>query len=123
MKRIKFGWFNLAFLTLINSLTSVSATGRPVAPAPVITAVSPSSGLAAGGTSVTLHGTDFHQGATVTIDGKVCNVKSISSDSQSIVCITKAHPVGGPFSYHPHGQRRGDGHSSFSLHLFNEPAP
>jgi hypothetical protein len=59
---------------------------------PTVTAISPSSGAAAGGTQVTITGTNFSTGATVTIGGAATNVSVISSTS--IRAITPAHAAG-----------------------------
>jgi uncharacterized repeat protein (TIGR01451 family) len=45
-------------------------TAAVVAPPPTITSINPNSGPAAGGTSVTITGTNFKSGATVTFGGK-----------------------------------------------------
>lgn len=61
--------------------------------APTITAVSPSSGTDAGGTSITLTGTNFRSGAIVMIDGVECTSVNVVS-ATSITCVTPAHAEG-----------------------------
>ncbi|HEY33294.1 MAG TPA: hypothetical protein G4O10_09370, partial [Dehalococcoidia bacterium] len=57
----------LAFMTSIATLfVDVDVA---LAQAPTVTSISPTSGPAAGGTSVTITGTNFVNGATVTIGG------------------------------------------------------
>ena len=63
-----------------------------VAP-PAVTTVSPNSGPSAGGTAVTLTGTDFTTGATVTIGG-VAATNVIVVSATSITLTTPAHSAG-----------------------------
>ncbi len=62
-------------------------------PAPTITAISPTSGLIAGGTSVTLTGTNFASGATVKFDTSDCTAVAVTGTT-SITCTTPAHAAG-----------------------------
>ncbi|MSW41804.1 MAG: BspA family leucine-rich repeat surface protein, partial [Actinobacteria bacterium] len=55
--------------------------------APTLTAISPMSGPKSGGTPVTLTGTGFRSGATVTIDGFTCSNVVVVSDT-TITCTT-----------------------------------
>jgi hypothetical protein len=55
-----------------------------VAP-PSITALAPASGPAAGGTSVTVTGSDFRPGVTVSVDGNAVLVSGLTSTSLTIV--------------------------------------
>ena len=50
-------------------ITPLSTTTIAAPPAPTVTAVSPSSGSTAGGTSITITGTGFVSGATVKVGG------------------------------------------------------
>src|SRR5687767_9213106 len=60
---------------------------------PTVTAISPSSGTTSGGTSVTITGTGFLTGATVTLGGTAAtNVTVVSSTS--ITATTPAHAAG-----------------------------
>ena len=62
-------------------------------PAPTVTAVNPTSGPIAGGTDVTVTGTNFAGGAAVTFGGSpAASVVVVSSTS--ITCVTPAHAVG-----------------------------
>ena len=63
-----------------------------VAP-PAVTTVSPNSGPSAGGTAVTLTGTDFTTGATVTFGG-VAATNVIVASATSITLTTPAHSAG-----------------------------
>ena len=62
-------------------------------PAPTVSSVSPNSGSTNGGTSVTITGTNFSAGATVTFGGTAAsNVNLVSSTS--ITATTPAHAAG-----------------------------
>ena len=58
-----------------------------------VTAVSPSSGPPTGGTSVTITGTGFLTGATVTIGGNVCTSPAVVN-ATTITCVTPAGTAG-----------------------------
>jgi hypothetical protein len=60
---------------------------------PTVTAVSPSSGSAAGGTAVTITGTGFAGGATVTVGGAACTNVLVASATE-ISCTTPAGTAG-----------------------------
>ena len=63
-------------------------------PAPTVTAISPGSGPIAGGTSVTITGTNFVTGATTaTIDGSACASPLVSSTT-SMTCTTPSGSAG-----------------------------
>src|SRR5437016_14667707 len=62
-------------------------------PAPTVSAISPSSGTSSGGTAVTLTGTGFAVGATVSLGGTAAtNVTVVSSTS--LTATTAAHAAG-----------------------------
>ncbi len=61
-------------------------------PAPAVTSISPISGPLAGGTAVTITGTNFINGITATVGAVTCNV-SLSTATQ-IFCTTGAHSAG-----------------------------
>lgn len=61
--------------------------------APTVTAVTPNIGNTSGGTNVTITGTNFLAGVTVSFDGSPCNPVTLVS-STSLSCITSAHPAG-----------------------------
>src|SRR5439155_1298585 len=62
-------------------------------PAPTVSAISPSSGTSSGGTAVTVTGTDFADGATVSLGGTAAtNVTVVSSTS--LTASTAAHAAG-----------------------------
>ena len=62
-------------------------------PAPTVTAISPTSGTANGGTSVTITGTGFLAGATVSFGGTAAANVNVAS-STSITATTPAHAAG-----------------------------
>ncbi|CAN5134030.1 hypothetical protein BH11PSE11_BH11PSE11_34530 [soil metagenome] len=64
------------------------------APLPTVTGIAPTSGPAAGGTSVTITGTNFVVGATtVTIGGATCTSPSVTS-ATTLTCTTTAGSAG-----------------------------
>jgi hypothetical protein len=63
-----------------------------VVPAPTITSISPSSGTTAGGTSVTITGTNLSDSTSVTFGGTVATV--VSSSSTQITVTTPAKSAG-----------------------------
>ena len=62
-------------------------------PAPTVTTISPSSGSASGGTAVTITGTGFVAGATVSLGGTAATGVTVVS-STSITATTAAHAAG-----------------------------
>ena len=62
-------------------------------PAPTVTSITPNTGTTAGGTSVTIAGTGFATGATVSIGGTAATAVNVVS-STSITAITPAHTSG-----------------------------
>ncbi len=62
-------------------------------PAPTVTGVSPASGSTAGGQHVTITGTGFAAGATVTVGGQAATSVQVDSGTQ-ITATTPAHPAG-----------------------------
>ena len=74
--------------TLANGYTYTASN-----PAPTVTSISPTSGTTAGGTSVTITGTGFLTGATVSLGGTAAtNVNVVSATS--ITATTPAHAAG-----------------------------
>ncbi len=73
-------------VTLSNSYTFIT-------PPPTITSISPTAGTISGGTSVTLTGTNFQTGATVTLGGVSATNVTVGS-STSITATTPAHAAG-----------------------------
>ena len=63
------------------------------APAPTLTAIAPTSGPTAGGTAVTLTGTNFAAGATVTVGGTAATSVVVSSATR-ITAVTPAGAAG-----------------------------
>ena len=62
-------------------------------PAPTLTGVSPASGTAAGGTAVTISGTGFQAGATVSLGGTPATGVTVMN-STTITATTPAHAAG-----------------------------
>lgn len=76
---------------------STVRSGRPEYPhqivvvdRPVVTAISPNRGTTSGGTAVTIAGSNFKAGASVTLGGAVCGAVVVVSTSQ-ITCATPPH--------------------------------
>ncbi len=61
-------------------------------PAPTITSVVPNTGTTAGGDSITINGTNFAAGATVTLGGSAATVTNVTSTTISVT--TPAHAAG-----------------------------
>lgn len=74
----------------IAALAFGQASGSPTV---TVTAVSPSSGSTAGGTAVTITGTDFLSGASVDFGGSAATSVVVVSPT-SITCVTPAHAAG-----------------------------
>jgi len=69
----------------------------PVAAAPTIVSISPTSGTTAGGTTVTITGTEFSNTTAVTFDGIAATSFTVNSATQ-ITAITPAHAASGAVS-------------------------
>jgi len=83
---------------VVNSVTGLSGTLNAgysyiTTAAPTVTSISPSSGPAAGGSTITLTGTGFLAGATVRIASNICTSPNVLSTTQ-MTCVTPAHAVG-----------------------------
>jgi hypothetical protein len=61
--------------------------------APTVTTVSPTSGTILGGTTITITGTNFYTGSTVSVGGSACTSVTVVSTT-TITCVTPAHAVG-----------------------------
>jgi len=68
-------------------------TYLPSNPAPTVASITPNTGSAAGGTSVTITGTGFLTGATVTLGGTAATNVNVASGT-SITATTPAHTAG-----------------------------
>jgi hypothetical protein len=75
-----------------SSPTGPSQQTIPGIPPAFITFVSPNTGSTVGGTRVTISGSGFQSGATVTLDGAATNVSVVSSTA--ITATTPAHAPG-----------------------------
>ena len=69
---------------------AVGPVGIAMAAAPTVTEIAPESGTTAGGTSVTIKGSGFVTGATVTIGGVEATVMPVISETE----ITATTPAG-----------------------------
>ncbi|MGH9509356.1 MAG: beta strand repeat-containing protein, partial [Terriglobales bacterium] len=69
------------------------STGKSQTVTPTVASVSPNSGIQNGGTAVTLTGTNFAPGLTVTFDGITASAVNVVSGGQ-ITCSTPAHAAG-----------------------------
>jgi galactose oxidase-like protein/IPT/TIG domain-containing protein/glyoxal oxidase-like protein len=76
----------------IGSLTSGYTYSNPGNPAPNVTSITPNSGPASGGTAVTITGTGFLTGATVSLGTAATGVNVVNSTS--ITAMTAAHAAG-----------------------------
>ncbi len=61
---------------------------------PTVTAVTPNSGTASGGTAVTVKGTAFKTGNTTVSIGGVAATSVVVTDSKTLTCVTGAHATG-----------------------------
>jgi len=76
----------------VMQVVAFKAAASTSGPAPTIGAISPSSGPTAGGTAVTITGTNFASGATVSLGGTAAT--AIVVNSTTITATTPAHTVG-----------------------------
>ena len=72
---------------------SLSESDTPPVQTPTVTSISPTSGPAAGGTSVSIVGTDFASGATVSFGGTPAG-SVVFVDSSHLTCTAPARPAG-----------------------------
>ncbi len=82
---------------VVTNTDTQAATGSAIytyAAAPTVTSVSPNGGLPAGGTNITITGTDFTSGATVSVGGVSCSSLTFVS-ATSLTCTTGAHATPG----------------------------
>lgn len=77
------------FISLISSINSKFNTNAALG----IATVTPSSGSIAGGNTVTIYGSGFLTGVTVTIGGNACTTVTLI-DPTSLTCMTSAHGAG-----------------------------
>ena len=76
-----------------STLTGMATGAFTYAAAPTVASVTPSSGSAAGGTAVTVAGTGFVSGATVTVGGAACT-SVVFGSATSLTCTTPAGTAG-----------------------------
>jgi hypothetical protein len=77
----------------IDALLAAQTGAAPTHPAPTISTVSPTSGSTLGGTVMSIAGTGFLSGATVTVGGTAAT-NVVVNTSTSITCTTPAHVAG-----------------------------
>ena len=83
----------MANITATNGTTWSFVTAGTPGGAPTISSISPSTGSTAGGTSVTITGTNFQSGAGVTIGGVAATNVNVTN-STSISAVTPSHAAG-----------------------------
>jgi hypothetical protein len=85
----------MADKTASGPVWNFTTAGNPPPPStpPTVTSVSPNTGTASGGTSVTITGTNFATGATVTFGGTAATAVNVVS-ATSITVTTPAHAAG-----------------------------
>ena len=94
MRHVTFAAVYATFLLLLLGCGSSDSTPPPPAPPlPTVTSVAPPTGPTAGGTAVTITGTNFVAPATVTIGGSAA-VSVVVVDATTITCVTPAGPAG-----------------------------
>jgi len=87
-------FLNTAPGSLKNDTTILpKSSGGGTNPAPTVSSISPTSGLTTGGTSVTISGSGFLPGASVSIGGTAASNVSVVNGN-SITAITPAHAAG-----------------------------
>jgi hypothetical protein len=98
--------FNTAGLQsgLSNEVT-VLIPGGTTAPAPTVTALSPSAGPTSGGTTVTITGSNFVSGATVTFGGVAAQVTGATATSLLVVTPARAAGTVSVVVRNPDGQQ------------------
>ena len=80
--------------TTLHSVTVASLAGQSPCPAPpTVSAVSPNNGPIAGGTAVTITGTHFEPGASVTFGGAPAGSVAFVNDT-TLTAVTPAHATG-----------------------------
>lgn len=91
--------FHPASVTLLNPKiqnrvnTCIFPSGPPPSPAPTVSGVSPVSGSIVGGTPVTITGTNFAAGATVTFGGTAA-AAGVVVNATTITAVAPAHAAG-----------------------------
>ena len=80
-------------VTTPNGSSAANTLFTYVVPAPTLTAISPTSGSTAGGTSITITGTDFTGATGVSIGGAACT-NVVVVDATTITCTTPAGTAG-----------------------------
>ncbi|HLK32501.1 MAG TPA: IPT/TIG domain-containing protein, partial [Terriglobales bacterium] len=77
----------------VMQMAAFKAAGASTASPPTVTGIAPSSGPATGGTAVTLTGTNFVSGATVSFGGTAASNVNVTS-STTLTATTPAHSAG-----------------------------
>ena len=80
-------------LVIFDNFEAARWSSSPPAPAPTVSSIAPNSGPAAGGTPVTISGTNFASGATVAIGGAAATNVVVNSSS-IVTATTPAHAAG-----------------------------
>jgi phospholipase C len=85
----------LALAVYVSATIGCASVGAVAQNAPTIASISPTFGPSAGGTSVTITGTNFVSGATVKFGNAAATSVSVTN-STTITAVTPANPTGGP---------------------------
>lgn len=96
-------------------------SGVEFALVPSITSVFPPSGTAAGGTLLTITGSDFGEGCTVAIDGVAQSVVTWES-STTLRVLTSAYSAGGPYVLEVQNPAGATASAAFAYSLAPDPA-
>lgn len=102
-----------------NMFGQMVVNAAPPNPAPAITSIAPSSGSIGGGTSVTITGTNFSTGATVTFGGTAASSVNVTSTT-SITAVTPAASATGTVAVKV---TNADGQSATFTGFIYTPAP
>jgi hypothetical protein len=78
----------------VNGLSNVANTAFAYFAPPAVTAVLPTSGSTVGATAVTVSGTGFQTGATVTFGGTAATSVVVAANGLSLTAVTPAHAAG-----------------------------
>ena len=87
------GVVDVVVTTPAGSSAIVPADQFTYLPAPTVAAIAPNTGLVAGGTAITITGSEFVSGATVTIGGASATDINVAS-ATTITATAPAHPAG-----------------------------
>ena len=105
-----------------NNLVVSTATVLVTNGLPTLTQILPNTGPTAGGTTVTLTGTNFLGTPAVTFNGVAATAIVVNSPTQ-IVCVTPANPAGQPLAAAVQVTNANGSASSSALFIYGQPYP